>query len=602
MRIKDIRKFRTHWKEKEGFIGFDENFIGFRKSEINGFYRIVNGTVHEIKSDLIPKLQNAQDEQAIYEFLQNAADSGSTDCAIIYDTEYFMVINNGNPFNLKDVEAILNSFQGTKADKSIKENCDKIGRYGIGFKLVHRLVGKSDGVNELIEKLSGPVIFSWFNKGQLTSLMNSSIVFEPDDNLSSGGSPWLFKIALTCFPSMPLEKVKDIDYNDKIIYPEGEYKTLPEFLNKHKEKIENLNLEGGSLFFLKFGDYKYAKLEESLNNIYSGIGYSLNTLNRLEKVIIQDKVITRKLIERIDIKIEPNEEAFKKIDPEFPECPIHMLFGYLKDDFTSLKNASNIYQYFPMRNESHGLSFLIHSTSFAKVTDRTKLDDQGEINIHTLQFLAKRLIDLLLNQFQDSDIERAKQIYQAIILSEKSEKQNSELIVKNFLLPLIGHFKNNVPTIHGNFSSYDRVVINDSQLTVDPSEFGINKFWFSWDNNESTTDLIEQSERKLSLKRYTLKNLLEEGQSAKVNAWVERLSLDDFERFIIELERNIPNNLNSLKFIRLEDGTLKSISELRESDIIIKFPKIAPIEGVLNTLNLNLSKYDFEELPGLKKR
>ena len=129
MKIKDISKFRTYWKEKEGFQGFDENFIGTNHRGVNGFYRIVNGTVHDIKADLTPKLQNAQDEQAIYEFLQNAADSYSSNCAVIYDEDYFMVINNGLPFTVKDVEAILNSFQGTKADKSQKQNCDKISLY-----------------------------------------------------------------------------------------------------------------------------------------------------------------------------------------------------------------------------------------------------------------------------------------------------------------------------------------------------------------------------------------------------------------------------------------------------------------------------------------
>ena len=93
MRIKNIKEFRTYWKDKENFDGFDENFIGTTHNDTNGFYRIVNGTVHDIKADLTPKLQNAQDEQAIYEFLQNAADSNSADCAIIYDEDYFMVLN-----------------------------------------------------------------------------------------------------------------------------------------------------------------------------------------------------------------------------------------------------------------------------------------------------------------------------------------------------------------------------------------------------------------------------------------------------------------------------------------------------------------------------
>jgi hypothetical protein len=239
MKIKDISKFRTYWKEKEGFQGFDENFIGTNHNGVNGFYRIVNGTVHDIKADLTPKLQNAQDEQAIYEFLQNAADSNSSNCAVIYDEDYFMVINNGLPFTVKDVEAILNSFQGTKADKSQKQNCDKIGRYGIGFKLVHRLVGKSDGAKELIENLDGPVIFSWFDKKQFNDFTIEPIgqTFSYDEELTKENSPWLFKISLTCFPTMPNETVKGLDYDETVIYSNEELGSINFFYQNIKQEL-----------------------------------------------------------------------------------------------------------------------------------------------------------------------------------------------------------------------------------------------------------------------------------------------------------------------------------------------------------------------------
>jgi hypothetical protein len=159
MKVKNIQQFRTLWRNQEGYnmSDWNENFIGsVHNSQMFGFYRMVNGIVDNIKADLKPKLQNAQDEQAIYEFLQNAADSQSTECAVIYDENYFMVLNNGKPFSDKDLKALLNSFQGTKADKTKPENCGKIGRYGIGFKLAYRLMGKSDGADELLNDLAGP--------------------------------------------------------------------------------------------------------------------------------------------------------------------------------------------------------------------------------------------------------------------------------------------------------------------------------------------------------------------------------------------------------------------------------------------------------------
>jgi hypothetical protein len=234
---------------------------------------------------------------------------------------------------------------------------------------------------------------------------------------------------------MPNESVKGLDYDETVIYSNEELGSINFFLSKHKTRIDKLNLDKGSLFFLKFGQNKHKKLEESLKNINSGIGYSLNTLKTLETVILQEQIVTRIPIERIDIKIFPDDEAFKNIDPEFPECPIELMFGYKSDEYETLRSAPNIYQFFPMRNESHGLSFLIHASSFAKVTDRTKLDDQGESNIYTFQFLSEKIKELLSEDYQVNNKEKARDIFKSIIFSEISQRQNSQLVVNEFLLP-----------------------------------------------------------------------------------------------------------------------------------------------------------------------
>ena len=205
MLTKNIKQFRTVWRNQEGYnmSDWDENFIGsVHNTKMFGFYRMVNGIVDNIKADLTPKLQNAQDEQAIYEFLQNAADSQSTECVVIYDEQYFMVLNNGKTFTEKDLKALLNSFQGTKSDKSKAENCGKIGRYGIGFKLAYRLMGKSDGADELLNNLAGPLLFSWHNKKQFDELVkyNGNGKFNEDNKIEGSDASWLLKIILACFP------------------------------------------------------------------------------------------------------------------------------------------------------------------------------------------------------------------------------------------------------------------------------------------------------------------------------------------------------------------------------------------------------------------
>ena len=213
MLIKNIQQFRTNWRNAQGYDmpNWDENFIGSAHGENSGFYKMVNGIVNNIKADLTPKLQNAQDEQAIYEFLQNAADSQSTECAVIYNDTFFMVLNNGRAFSEKDLKALLNSFQGTKADKTKVENCGKIGRYGIGFKLAYHLMGKSDGAEELLSDLAGPLLFSWHNNKQFEGLLNyKGGNMTLDNKISGENAPWLLKIILACFPTCPEEKIKNL--------------------------------------------------------------------------------------------------------------------------------------------------------------------------------------------------------------------------------------------------------------------------------------------------------------------------------------------------------------------------------------------------------
>jgi hypothetical protein len=89
------------------------------------------------------------------------------------DENKLIVINNGSVFSEEGIKSILNIGQSFG-----KQEPDKIGRYGIGFKLVHRLVGKSSGLDELLNKdnkgYRGPILFSWSDKSQFNDFLNSS--------------------------------------------------------------------------------------------------------------------------------------------------------------------------------------------------------------------------------------------------------------------------------------------------------------------------------------------------------------------------------------------------------------------------------------------
>ena len=165
MKIKSAKSFRYWYKTKKKQINrddkcYNEDFVGTYHNEngkklVKGFFEMYHGHKPDIENYLSSFLKIAEDGQAIYEFLQNAVDSESTHFYIFYNENYLLAINNGKPFILDDLESILNIAQTTK------KNCEKIGRFGIGFKLAHRLVGINDGTDELVRQYKGPILFSW---------------------------------------------------------------------------------------------------------------------------------------------------------------------------------------------------------------------------------------------------------------------------------------------------------------------------------------------------------------------------------------------------------------------------------------------------------
>lgn len=544
MRTKNIQQFRTSWRNQEGYnmSDWDENFIGsVHEGRLFGFYRMVNGIVENIKADLTPKLQNAQDEQAIYEFLQNAADSQSTECAVIYDENYFMVLNNGKPFTDKDLKALLNSFQGTKADKTKPENCGKIGRYGIGFKLAYRLMGKSDGADELLNNLAGPILYSWHNSKQFQDILNykGEAVKNDDTAIEGNATPWLLKIILACFPTALGEEVFDLDHQAKVLFQNEELMEMVGFLNKHRERLEHLTMPQGSLFFLKFGPKKHEKLKESLLNIQSGIGYSMNTLKTLEKVVLQDVAVEKYHTDFERYSILPGTEDFLRIDPEFPFCPIEIALGFPKEleQMRALKRAPSIYQFFPMRNERHNMAYFIHGTSFSKITDRTRLDDQGEANIETFKYIAKTL-KRNLTKYKQDNFDQYALVYRALLMTDKSDEYDADLINNHLHNPMLEFIRTAIPTHKKNFYLKDLVVVKGTRLKIDPMSLGIGKEWFFWHDLTKEDDLMREAANnaKLGLRRWGVKELILEGTAQLIDNWIESMSAEEYGVFVSELK------------------------------------------------------------------
>lgn len=82
--------------------------------------------IREIVEELYPDKAHF-----IYELLQNAEDKGATEVSFALNDDSLTFEHNGRPFDKDDVWGITNIGKGTKKDQD-----DKIGRFGVGFKAV----------------------------------------------------------------------------------------------------------------------------------------------------------------------------------------------------------------------------------------------------------------------------------------------------------------------------------------------------------------------------------------------------------------------------------------------------------------------------------
>lgn len=82
--------------------------------------------IRKIVEDLYP-----DSAHFIYELLQNAEDTGATEAKFHLSNDNLVFEHNGRPFDPKDIFAITDIGEGTKAGDD-----DKIGRFGVGFKAV----------------------------------------------------------------------------------------------------------------------------------------------------------------------------------------------------------------------------------------------------------------------------------------------------------------------------------------------------------------------------------------------------------------------------------------------------------------------------------
>jgi hypothetical protein len=426
------KEFRKKYQElranKDELLDLD--FIGctYKDSSGNiikkGFFELYHGDKDNEIDFLRSQVQIAEDGQSIYEFLQNAVDAKASEFCIFWDKNNFLVINNGKKFDYNGIKSILNFSQSTKSNDE-----NSIGKFGIGFKLIHRLVGdrikgedEENGLNAIIHKYKGPILFSW-DDFYLEKLLKQ--------NLSDVDKHWLFKIIYTNFPAGLEESIYDKNYQKKIMFTKTEFLDMVKFINN--QNINLNNYKEGSLFYLKLGEKKSVLLEDELENAKNGIKYSANILksfnkeNKLENILLQNHQIP--ISNFYSLKYKNSTLLFPK--------SLEQTNTYYK---SMIYNIS-FYKFFPMGDQKNSFNFIVHNNNFDIESNRRKLQETQE-NKYILQDIAKYMFDSIHDDMCEI-------ILANLYLSDLKTSNNDNFIQENFSKYILDYLKSKIPYKEG---------------------------------------------------------------------------------------------------------------------------------------------------------
>lgn len=661
MKIKDIKQYREAFKNViRNVPDRNENFIGnyyydeVQQKRIRGWFDLYfgqadgNSTAQKgVENKLISFLDMARDGQAIYEFLQNAVDAGASKFLMFYKTDpdtnedYLLVINNGEMFTTESIISILNIGSSTKTN-----NSEKIGQFGIGFKLAHRLVGKDNAIAELLNDLNGPILYSWKNN-EIANLQTPLSVeeFKYSFDVKSheltvqDENSWLFKILLTTFPCA---------YNEKPVIWDGEVVSEPPFSEKDLNFLqgwlneESLQLhlkddfEQGALFLMKLGEGKLKEIKDE-PNLKEGVRFSLAILketsgngNGLSTAVINEEKVYHPELDfhKITIPKEDKDQyAYVRFGKPYDELDQHqinelanesaiqILFGFknyneIADFF---KGSPSFYLYFPVSQEVHNFNYIFHSNALYKGSSRVFLQAGGGKGLNERLF--EKTVELLekdLRKLFNEDIEKFKNLYSAFLTSGKTQNNESEWITNSYTRPINEMLKRIVPVKNAE----GKLLLLDSTSTRSPTylidtEIGIleDQYYFLIDKADISLEYSLKAYEKLNLRVYNIYDILNiENISNRLNRWIndDELRAKLFYREVTENQNtHRPNsltdvqkaNLVKIKWIQLsDDNTFSTIEEIeKNTPVFLLSKKLYSVKEIFHKLNLSTSKYDLND-------
>lgn len=580
--------FRKFYKEEvareRGRL--DLNFVGSlhpdkRRNE-TGFSKLIYGNREDLGKLLgTIALNVAADDQAIYELIQNADDCKSSFFSVSYNEKYLLCINNGNYFSDLDMSAIINVAGNYK-------DGEDIGTFGIGFKILHRLVGADDGREAIINDYAGPIIFSWNNYFQLKKFIDGEPIFvsgigkakENYDYERDRENPWLVKLLYTCFPSNYKEPIRLGDYDTRDVkFDEKELAEMRKFLSGSLQNVnlsEDNYLKNGSIFFLRLGEGKSKFLDEGIDKIKSGLSYSFKFLNSLNKIYINGDEIKAKSVLDYSHSFPIDSQEFEEINPKNKNRDIKFTFAFYRDykKAADLQNelAPNLYTFFSMDEEKNGLSFLLHCNAFDMNNDRRKLQSNSQINEKLLPIIAKSII-AYTNIQKENNRNLFLSLYSNFLLSKIPK--NKPHIDNSFFKFIHQYILENIPTENGFSNKSENVKINNLKFNLDLSEFGLNDIqWFKWDD-EADKLLVEEAKKaeKLSIEEWDIRNIIENANLESINNWISTCDSKTYKAFLKELEesylrKETKEKICQIKLFKFSNDKFYSFNEIVKKQII----------------------------------